>query len=73
MRSWREYISGNINKVLKQKNIFVKNLGGSGHNPIHYDMTLKSFFPTKLPENLNPEFVIFWLWKMILIWIFLGM
>ena len=50
--------SGNLNKVLKQKNIFVKNLGGSGHNPIHYDMTLKSFFPTKLPENLNPEFVI---------------
>ena len=50
--------TGNINKVLNQKNIFVKNLGGSGHNPIHYDMTLKSFFPTKLPENLNPEFVI---------------
>jgi len=50
--------SGNLNKVLKQKNIFVKNLGGSGHNPIHYDMTLKSFLPTKLPENLNPEFVI---------------
>ena len=50
--------AGNINKVLKEKNIFVKNLGGSGHNPIHYDMTLKSFFPNKLPENLNPEFVI---------------
>ena len=50
--------TGNLNKFLVKEEIFVKNLGGSGHNSIHYEMTLESFFPNKLTKELRPKFVI---------------